>query len=73
MVQKFGLIQIKSRYNAEGNVIGILGTYEDITACKLAEQELQATVAELRALFAAMSDVIIVMDAKGSYLKIAPT
>ncbi|MBD2005321.1 MULTISPECIES: PAS domain-containing protein [Cyanophyceae] len=60
-------------HNDEGNVIGILGTYEDITARKLAEEELQATVAELRALFAAMSDVIIVMDAKGSYLKIAPT
>ena len=60
-------------HNAEGNVIGILGTYEDITARKLAEEELQATVAELRALFAAMSDVILVMDAKGSYLKIAPT
>ena len=31
------------------------------------------TEAELRALFAAMTDVVMVLDAQGYYLKIAPT
>src|SRR5947209_15035985 len=38
-----------------------------------AEAALRASEAELRALFAAMTDVIIVFDAEGRYLKIAPT
>jgi PAS domain S-box-containing protein len=35
--------------------------------------ELKAAEAELRALFAAMTELIIVIDANGRYLKIAPT
>ncbi|NJK76017.1 MAG: PAS domain S-box protein [Microcoleus sp. SU_5_6] len=35
--------------------------------------ELKAAEAELRALFAAMNELIIVVDARGRYLKIAPT
>ncbi len=35
--------------------------------------ELEATEAELRALFAAMNELIIVLDATGRHLKIAPT
>ena len=35
--------------------------------------ELKAAEAELRALFAAMTELIIVIDASGRYLKIAPT
>ncbi|MBE9160929.1 PAS domain S-box protein [Microcoleus sp. CZ3-B2] len=35
--------------------------------------ELEATEAELRALFAAMNELIIVLDSTGRYLKIAPT
>src|SRR2546421_5130774 len=38
-----------------------------------AEAALRASEAELRALFAAMTDVILVFDAEGRYLKIAPT
>jgi PAS domain S-box-containing protein len=34
---------------------------------------LRASEAELRALFAAMTDVILVLDAEGRYLRIAPT
>lgn len=37
------------------------------------ESALQASEAELRALFAAMSDIVIVKDFHGRYLKIAPT
>ena len=37
------------------------------------EEELRASEAELRALFEAMTDVILVLDGEGHYLKIAPT
>ena len=48
-------------------------TIRDITERKQAEGKLAASEAELRALFAAMTDVVIVYDADGRYLKIAPT
>jgi len=40
---------------------------------KRAEEKLRVSEAELRALFVAMNDVILVLDAQGRYLKIAPT
>jgi PAS domain S-box-containing protein len=45
----------------------------DVTEQKRAEQALKASEAELRTLFATMSDVILVLDSEGRYLKIAPT
>ncbi len=45
----------------------------EVTERKEAEERLQASEAELRALFAAMNDVIVVLDSEGRYLKIAPT
>ena len=42
-------------------------------ARKFAEDSLKASDAELRALLAALSDVIFELDAEGRYLKIAPT
>ena len=59
--------------NARGTIVGATGTASDITQRKLAEAALQASEAELRALFAAMHDVVLVIDARGRYLKIAPT
>jgi PAS domain S-box-containing protein len=49
------------------------GSIEDITERKRTEEALRASEAELRALFAAMTDVILVLDAEGRYQKIAPT
>jgi PAS domain S-box-containing protein len=46
---------------------------ENRRARKVAEELFRASEAELRALFAAMTDVIFVMDVQGHYLKIAPT
>ena len=46
---------------------------QEIRDRKTAEEALQASEAELRALFAAMTDVVIVRDAEGRYLKIPPT
>lgn len=49
------------------------GSVEDISARKQTQEAIKASEAELRALFAAITDVIIVLDADGRYLKIAPT
>ncbi len=45
----------------------------DITERKQAEAALAASEAELRALFASMKDVVLVIDRQGVYRKIAPT
>jgi PAS domain S-box-containing protein len=44
-----------------------------IFSCERAEEALKKSDEELRALFAAMTDVILVLDAEGRYVKIAPT
>jgi len=46
---------------------------EDVTERKESEEALAASEAELRTLFAAMTDIVIVYDADGRYVKIAPT
>jgi PAS domain S-box-containing protein len=45
----------------------------EVTERRRAEEALQASEAELRALFAAMNDVILVVDRGGRLLRIAPT
>jgi PAS domain S-box-containing protein len=57
----------------DGQPIGVQGIGRDVTKRKRVEAELQASESELRALFAAMPDVILVLDAEGRYLKVAPT
>jgi PAS domain S-box-containing protein len=59
--------------NQEGAVEYIIGTGIDVTQRKQAEAALQASESELRALFAAMTDVVLVRDGEGRCLKIAPT
>jgi diguanylate cyclase (GGDEF)-like protein/PAS domain S-box-containing protein len=50
-----------------------LGVQTDITERKEAEQRLEASEAELRALFEAMDDLVFEIDTQGRYLKVAPT
>ena len=45
----------------------------DATERKRAEERLRASEAELRAVFGAMNDYILVLDGEGRYLKTAPT
>lgn len=52
--------------DSEGKAVGLVVIGRDITSVKRSE-------AELRALFSAMTDVIIVYDSDGRYLSIAPT
>ncbi|MEG3897712.1 MULTISPECIES: PAS domain S-box protein [unclassified Microcoleus] len=63
----------KPLLDAKGNLAGLLGIGTDISDRKQAEIALQASEAELRTLFAAMNDVIFVIDIEGRYLKIVPT
>ncbi|MGE5655504.1 MAG: PAS domain S-box protein [Actinomycetota bacterium] len=52
---------------------GLAVTFRDTTERRLAENALLDSEAELRALFAAMTDLVMVRDVQGRCLKIAPT
>ncbi|HET7271607.1 MAG TPA: PAS domain S-box protein, partial [Rubrobacter sp.] len=57
----------------EGAPLYLVSQMQDITDRKRAEESLRASEAELRTVFSAMDDVILVLDAQGRYLEIAPT
>lgn len=57
----------------EGAILGLVGIARDITERKQMEEALRKSEAELRAVFAAMTDAILVLNRYGRYLKIAPT
>ncbi|MEG4393349.1 PAS domain S-box protein [Microcoleus sp. BROC3] len=63
----------KPLLDAKGNLAGLLCIGTDISDRKQAEIALQASESELRALFAAMNDVIFELDIEGRFLKVAPT
>ncbi|MBI4630582.1 MAG: PAS domain-containing protein [Chloroflexi bacterium] len=52
---------------------GVFILSQDITERKRAEEVIRESEGELRALFSAMHDVVIVYDRQGRYLSIAPT
>ncbi len=56
-----------------GGERGTLVQHREATRRRQAEAQLNESEAELRALFAAMTDMIFVIDARGRYLKIGPT
>jgi len=57
----------------EGCLVRVWGVQRDITSRYLANQRLRESETELRALFAAMTDVVFVVNAEGKYIKVAPT
>ena len=68
-----GEVSIAPVFDDDGHCTHLVGAVHDITDRKRAEEALAASEAELRALFAAMNDVVLVIDRKGVYRKIAPT
>jgi PAS domain S-box-containing protein len=48
--------------NTEGNVVGILGTYEDITVRKQAEDALRESEERFRTVFESAEDIIFIKD-----------
>ncbi len=67
-------VRTSSRPNmVGGRAAGLRGMMTDLTDRKTAEEALMASELELRTLFGAMTDVILVLGADGRYLKIAPT
>ncbi|MBM4168789.1 MAG: PAS domain S-box protein [Ignavibacteria bacterium] len=57
----------------DGHFVRAWGVQRDITARFLANQRVRESEAELRALFAAMTDIVFVVDTDGKYIKIAST
>jgi two-component system, sensor histidine kinase and response regulator len=57
----------------EGAPLYLVSQMQNIGDCKRAEESLRSSEARLRTVFSAMNDVILVLDAEGRYLEIAPT
>ena len=60
-------------YDETGQIIEFQSVGRDVTERKQTEDALAASETELRALFASMDDVVLVIDRDGVYRKIAPT
>ena len=60
-------------YDANERIVGIQGIFWDISEHKRMDDALRESEAELRALFKGMTDVVIMVNSDGRFLKIAPT
>jgi PAS domain S-box-containing protein len=60
-------------YDENGQIVEFQSVGRDVTERKRTEEALAASETELRALFASMNDVVLVIDRDGVYRKIAPT
>lgn len=56
-----------------GGLLGAAVFMNDVTEHKRVEESLRSSEAELKALFAAMDELIFVIDAEGRYLRVIPT
>ena len=72
-VKKNVMISAAPIMSDAGKLESIISTIVDISALKKVENAYRESEAELRALFSGMTDVVIMLDNAGRYLKIAPT
>jgi PAS domain S-box-containing protein len=56
-----------------GRPVRMIGSMMDVTERRRVEERVRRSEAELRALFSAMDDIILVLDDEGRYVEIAPT
>jgi PAS domain S-box-containing protein len=56
--------------NEHGEVVGVLGTYEDITASKVAEESLRQKTEELERFFSLALDLLCIADVDGRFLRL---
>lgn len=66
-------LQLMVTPSAQQHLHRVLVAMVDITERVSAEQALHESEAQIRALFAAMNDIVVVLDKDGRYLEIAPT
>lgn len=72
-VENFFQVTYVPHFGKQNEVLGYYVMAQDITDHKRTEEILRRSEAEIRTLFAAIPDVILVFDSNGRYLKIAPT
>lgn len=63
---------ISPMINENGETTHFIGVKEDITACKLAEQELRESELRFRTLFEELKDAVFVRSSEGRFLDINP-
>ncbi|MGA2112540.1 MAG: PAS domain S-box protein [Anaerolineales bacterium] len=68
-----GEVSIAPVFDDQGHCTHLVGSVHDVTEREKVEEKLAASEAELRAMFASMQDVVLVIDNNGVYRKIAPT
>jgi PAS domain S-box-containing protein len=56
-----------------GTPLRMIGTHKDISDSKLLEEKLRNSYTEMNALFAAMTDIILIIDTDKNNIKVAPT
>jgi PAS domain S-box-containing protein len=66
-------VEVSTRLITIGERELVIGIDRDITDRKRMDEKLAKSEAELRALFGAMQDVVMVFDREGRYVQIAPT
>lgn len=65
-----GKVTVRDEWNKP---LRMTGTHKDISDSKILEEKLQNSYAEMNALFEAMTDIILVIDAEATNVKVAPT
>jgi len=64
--------QATREYDADGNLVGYVGTITDITGRKAAEQALAESEERFRAITETSSDITVIFDEQGHYTYVSP-